>query len=85
MMFELADQHDQIELLQLEVNALDRGILDGAPRDEAQAEDQARLVIEKRRNLREIKQIEIGMTGRMREAEFLIQLLDKIPAYSRES
>jgi small-conductance mechanosensitive channel len=80
MMFELANQADEINLAELEIRELQVALLDSKNTDI----DIERLKIKIAQRERQIEQINIRLTGQLRECDTLYAMLQELPKYTKE-
>jgi hypothetical protein len=78
MMFELANQADELRLAELDIEELQAG-LKGKTGVEAE-----RIKIKIGQKERQIEQINIRLTGQLRECDTLYAMLQELPAYTKE-
>ena len=80
MMFFLADLNDDIKLAQLEKNEF----IETLNNESFSDTERIRAGIFADKKSREIASNEMTLTGRIRECETLLEMLDEIPAFTRE-
>jgi hypothetical protein len=80
MMFELANQADEIKLAELEIRELQVALLNSKNTDI----DIERLKIKITQKERQIEQINIRLTGQLRECDTLYVMLQELPKYTKE-
>lgn len=79
MMFSLADLNDDLKLMELDKSEIVDVLNSNAPKN---TKIRAGIMADKKS--REIISTELTLTGRMRECETLLEMLDEIPAFTRE-
>jgi len=78
MMFELANQADELRLAELDIEELQAGLKGKT------CIDAERIKIKIGQKERQIEQINIRLTGQLRECDTLYTMLQSIPKYTKE-
>jgi hypothetical protein len=80
MMFELANQADEIRLAELDIEELKASLVGGG--DNRINADRIKIKIAQKE--RQIEQINIRLTGQLRECDTLYAMLQELPKYTKE-
>ncbi len=78
MMFELANQADELRLAELDIEELQAGL------ESKTGIDAERIKIKIGQKERQIEQINIRLTGQLRECDTLYAMLQELPKYTKE-
>jgi hypothetical protein len=78
MMFELANQYDEICLARLDIEEFEEAL------DKTEGRQKQRIQIQIDQKRRFIEGVEIGLTGRLRECDYLYAMLQHMPKVTAE-